>query len=262
MKSAFEVIHYNFKERDDITVIPVADVHLGSRECRVKDFERFLKEVQERENTYLILAGDLINNTTRSSVANIFEETMRPVEQKRMMAEMLRPVKDRILCITTGNHERRSIRDADDDPTYDIAVKLDIENVYRPEMAFVHIQMGNGRQNHDHNPSYVIGVTHGAGGGGTTGASVNRSEKFAGTIEGLDVLVTGHTHKPSITSPYRLVVNPSTKKVYMRETRVVVCTSWLDYGGYAMEKMMPPSGFVKQRMILGGSRKTIEIVTG
>lgn len=262
MKSAFDVIHYDFKNRKDITVFPVADVHLGSRECRLNEFERFLQRVKDRDDAYLILAGDLINNTTRSSVANIFEETMRPVEQKRMMAELLRPVKDRILCITTGNHERRSVRDADDDPTYDIAVKLDIEDVYRPEMAFIHIQMGNGRQNHDVNPSYVIGVTHGAGGGGTTGASVNRSEKFAGVIEGLDVLVTGHTHKPSITSPYRLVVNPSTKKVYMRETRVVVCTSWLDYGGYAMEKMMPPSGFVKQKIVLGGNRKRIEVITG
>lgn len=262
MKSAFEVIHYDFKDRRDITIVPVADVHLGSKECRQKDFEKFLQTVKETEDVYLILAGDLINNTTRSCVANIFEETMRPVEQKRKMAEMLRPVKDRILCVTTGNHERRSVRDADDDPVYDIAVKLDLEDVYRPEMAFLHIQMGNGRQNHDVNPSYVIGVTHGAGGGGTTGASVNRSERFAGVIEGLDVLVTGHTHKPSITSPYRLVVNPSTKKVYMRETRVVVCTSWLDYGGYAMEKMMVPSGFVKQRIVLGGSRKRIEITTG
>ena len=260
MKSPFEIIKYTFRDREDLVVYPVADIHFGSKECRVDDFKKFIDKVSKDDNASLILAGDLINNTTRSCVANIFEETMRPSEQKRKMAEMLKPAADKILCIVSGNHERRSIRDGDDDPTYDIAVKIDREDVYRPEMAFVHIQMGNGRNNGETNPAYMIGVTHGAGGGGTTGASVNRSGKFAGVIEGLDLLVTGHTHKPSVTPPFRLVTDPRSGKVYMRHTHVVVCSSWMDYGGYAMEKMMPPSGYIKQRILIGGRKKSIEVI--
>lgn len=260
MKSPYEIIRHNFKNRDDIVIYPVADVHLGSPECRVDDFWKFIGKVEKDPNARLVLVGDLINNATRSSVSNIFEETMRPSEQKRMMAEMLKPVADKILCMVSGNHERRSVRDGDDDPSYDIAAKLDIEDLYRPELAVVHIQMGETNGFSQSNPAYMLAVTHGAGGGNTTGASVNRSEKFAGVIEGIDLMVTGHTHKPSVTPPLRLVADPRTGKVYTRATRVVVCSSWLNYGGYAMEKMLTPTGFVKQRILLTGKKKKIEVI--
>ena len=80
---------------------------------------------------FLILGGDLINNNTRSSVGSPWDDTVRPREQKRLMVEALEPIKDRILCCVSGNHERRSLKDADDDPPYDIMTKLDLEDVYR-----------------------------------------------------------------------------------------------------------------------------------
>ena len=110
----------------------------------------------------IILGGDLLNNSLKSSVANIYEETMRPREQKRRMAEMLKPISHKILCAVNGNHERRSGKDADDDPTYDIMCKLDLEHLYRENMAFLCLRFGNKKGDGLRNPTYTFVVTHGA----------------------------------------------------------------------------------------------------
>ena len=260
MQNDLTMIRVCFEDRKDITICPIADVHLGSAEFDEKKFVDILKYIKSEQNIRVVLAGDLLNNSTRSSIANVFQETMRPMKQKERMIELLEPIKDRILCAVSGNHERRSGKDADNDPTYDIMRCLGKQDVYRENMSFLHIQMGNAKNNGETNPAYMVGITHGAGGGSTIGASVNRSEKFAWAIEGLDVLITGHTHKPSVAPTYRLVTDPRTGKVYLRKTYVVVCSSWLNYGGYAMEKMMPPCGNVIQKITLGGKKKSIEVI--
>ena len=120
----FEMIQHSFLGGHDITVVPISDVHLGSAECMEQEFMQFLETVRNTPDLYLTLGGDLIDNGTRSSVTNVFRATMYPSEQKRVMAKLLEPVRDRILCFVPGNHERRSGKDADDDPVYDIAAKL------------------------------------------------------------------------------------------------------------------------------------------
>lgn len=217
--------------------------------------------VEQTPNIYLVLAGDLIDNATKSSVSNIFEARYRPSEQKKMMAKLLSPVKDRILCAIPGNHEVRSGKDADDDPMYDIMCKMDIEDRYRENIAFLKIRMGDNRRGHGStNPTYILVVTHGTGGGVLTGAGVNRNERFAYTIDGIDALITGHTHKPVVTTPAKIMVRPTHNRAVVMPLKVITATSWLDYGGYAARKMLIPAGHTLQTMTLRGRKKEI-IVT-
>lgn len=260
----FEMIQHQFLGGHDITVIPVADVHLGSPECREQEFIEFIQKVAEMPNTYLVLLGDLIDNGTKSSVTNPFRATMPPSQQKREMANILEPVKDRILCILPGNHERRSMKDADDDPVYDIAAKLDIEHLYRENIAFVKIQLGTEEAQEEHanskfRPCYNLVVTHGAGGGIMTGGSVNRSERFGYVIDGMDALIVGHTHKPYTTQPGKIVIDPRNNQVTVKPFKVVCATSWLDYGGYAARMMLLPSTFCLNTINLSGCGKEITV---
>ena len=126
MLNDFEIITRHFPENNDIKIYPISDVHLGAAEHLAAEWDNFCKRILEEPNSYIILGGDMLNNSLKSSVANIYEETMRPREQKRRMAEMLKPIRHKILCAVNGNHERRSGKDADDDPTYDIMCKLDL----------------------------------------------------------------------------------------------------------------------------------------
>lgn len=248
MKKDTEMIKHRFNE--DIVIYPIADVHYGALEHNADGWTAICKEILGQKNAYLILAGDLLNNATRSSISNIFEETIRPREAKKRMVEMLEPLRDRILCITTGNHERRSIKDADDDPTYDISCKLDLEDIYRPNIAFLNIGIGTRADTGTANQSFCIAVTHGAGGGIYTGATVNRNERFGNIIDGLDCLIVGHTHKGTITRPSKWVIDAASNQVLQRDYLVVSCVSWMEFGGYAAQKMLLPSSHSTPQKLL------------
>lgn len=256
MLSDLTLITHHFPERKDIRIYPIADVHLGAAEHMTREWEQFCERVKD-EQAYIILGGDLINNSTRNSVSNIFDEVMRPRDQKRLMVEMLKPIRDRILCMTTGNHERRN-RDVDDDPSYDIACKLDIEDVYRENIAFLKIQIGNKELDGTRNPTYLLTVTHGAGGGMLTGGAVNRAERFAYVLDG-DALILGHTHKPFVTQPSKIKIDPHNNKVTLKPFKVISMTSWLQWGGYAAQKMLDPTSFCPQVITLCGTKKEISV---
>lgn len=259
MLSDFEIITHHFPENRDILLFPISDVHLGASEHMEKEWADFCRQIEETPNAYIVLGGDLINNATRNSVSNVFEETMRPREQKKVIAEMLTPIRDRILCAVSGNHERRSGKDADDDPTYDIMCKLDIEHLYRENMAFVKIRIGKKDGDGMKNPTYMLTVTHGAGGGILTGGAVNRNERFGYVIDGMDCLIVGHTHKPFVTQPSKIKIDPFNNKVDIKPFKVVSSSSWLNYGGYAAQKMLLPSSHAPQVITLCGNRKDIKV---
>jgi predicted phosphodiesterase len=258
LRSDFEIIQHHFSNKKDITIIPISDVHLGAAEHMAKEWEEFCRNVQSLPNAYVILGGDLINNSTRSSIANVFEEIIRPRDQKRRMAEMLMPIRDRILCAVTGNHERRSGKDADDDPTYDIMCKLDLEHLYRENMAFLKLQFGAKDGSGMTNPTYTFVVTHGAG-GGSTGGAVAKNERFGYVIDGMDCFVSGHTHKPFVTQPSKIKIDAHNNKVSIKPFKVVCATSWLNYGGYAAQKMLTPSSHAPQIITVCGNHKEIKV---
>ena len=262
MLSDFDMIIHEYKMNKDMLIIPVSDVHLGSAEHLRDKWNKFCGDVLKQDNVFITLGGDMVNNAIKSSVSNIFEETMRPAEQKKAMTEMLKPLAEagRILCAVRGNHEKRSGKDTDDDPMYDIMEKLDLEDIYRENMAFVKIRMGEKDADGVKNPTYCLAVTHGAGDGIYTGAAVNRNERFATVIDGIDGLIVGHTHKGSITKPMKIYVDKCNNKVSFKQYVVVSSVSWLQYGGYALAKMMlPATSGEPQTMKLCRNEKRIEL---
>lgn len=263
MQNDFKLIVHRFD--NDITIYPISDVHLGSLEHNRVEWQKFVEKIQNEPNSYIILAGDLMNNATRSSVSNVFDETLRPREQKERLIGFLTPIKDKILCAVSGNHERRSGKDADNDPMYDIMCKLDLEDLYRQNIAFVKIQTGDRDQTrHGKASTYTLAVTHGSGGGMFTGSSVNKNERFAYTIDGLDCLITGHTHKGAVSKPAKIVIDPRNNMVSFRPFTVLTCQSWLNYGGYAAQMMLLPSSTATaggaQKLVLQKSPKAINVI--
>ena len=260
MRSSFDVIVRHFPKNEDINIYLIADLHVGALEFLEKEWHEF-KERALAEKAYLIIAGDMMNNATRSSVSNIFDETMRPREQKRWLANELAPFRDHILCATDGNHERRSERDADDSPLYDVMAKLDLEDIYSPDLAFLKLQIGDIKGNGLLNPTYTFVVTHGAGSGGMTGASVNKAEKAAAYFDGIDVMVTAHTHKGHISKPVKYVFDKHNNTVKRTHTVVVSCVSWLEWAGYAARGLLPPAIVANpQKIILSGRQKDIKML--
>ena len=248
-----------FPARQDITIYPVYDLHLGAAECMEAEWALFKKRVLDDPNAYVVIGGDMINNGIKSSVTNVYEETMRPREQKRRLVEELSPLRDRIICMTGGNHERRTAWESDQNPMYDVACKLDLEDLYRENGCFVALRFGQKYGDGKRNPTYKLAVLHGAGGGMYIGSGANRGERFGAVIDGLDVLITGHTHKPVMFPSCKLVFDVQNNRVTRKQFRVVTATSWLDYGGYAMQGMMTPTAHCVSAVHLKGDRKEIRV---
>lgn len=172
---------------------------------------------------------------------------------------MLKPLAERILCAVPGNHEGRSGKDADDDPMYDIMCKLDLEDLWRENVAFLKVQIGDIDGSGTKNPTYMLAVTHGAGGGIYTGAAVNRNERFGYVMDGVDALLVGHSHKPFVTQPGKILVDARNNRVSIKPFKVIVATSWLEYGGYAARKMLLPASHAPQIITLCGKQKSIKV---
>ena len=259
MMSDFSVIVRKFDSA--IKIACISDVHYGALEHMEKEWLQFLETVRKDPNLYLILNGDLINNNTRSSVGSPWDDLVRPREQKKHMVEMLTPIKDRILCCTSGNHERRSLKDADDDPTYDIMTKLDLEDVYRQNAAFMKIQLGNRSASDERAAAtYTFAVTHGAGGGVYTGATVNRNERWGNVIDGVDCVIVGHTHKGTVSRPSKIVFDTRNDIVTVKEYLVVSSVAWQRYAGYPLQKMLLPAGTGNPQILhLSDKEKNIEV---
>ena len=217
--------------------------------------EGLCDRLQQMPDTYIVLVGDLVNNGIRSSVANPFDETLRPREQKYRMIEYLKPIKDRILCAVSGNHEHRTKKEVDGDITYDILCNLDLETLYREDLAFLKLACGIN--------SYAIALTHGCGGGVLTGSAVNKNERFSYTIEGLDCFITTHTHthKGAIARPSRMIFDLSHSTVAQRTCTVVTAESWLNYGGYAALKMLFPAETCRPQKLHFNDKKNVKQIT-
>lgn len=267
MRSDFELIVHHLPECKEAKIYCIGDIHVGAIESNVKGWERFVDMVLSDKDSYICLLGDLMNNATKSSVSNCFEDTMRPRDQKRYLANSLKPLSSRILCAVSGNHCFRSGKDCDDDPMLDIMSKIDLEDYYRQNAAFVKLAFGSRSDGHGSEKplqTYTMCVTHGAGGGIYTGAAVNRNERMAMFVN-CDILAVGHTHKGAITKPQRIEIDTYNNSVKMKSTTVISACSWLSYGGYALRKMLLPSSpqdpEQPQTLLLGGTRNKRYIKT-
>ena len=251
MKSSRVPILIKLPEPENsVEILLAADIHTGSAEFDEKRWELF-EELLKKPNVYVIFAGDQMEYATRQSKSDVYTQTMPPSVQKRWWIDHLRHYRDKVLCIVDGNHEfNRAGKDADDYPLYDIALALGIEDRYRSEAAFVDIGVGDGGHGKGKQVHYVIRVQH--------QAKNNVNHGTADGIEGIDVFVSGHTHKPMDKPLGKLVYDSKNKAVSQRDVENIVCGHFLKFGGYGERGGYRPTATKLYSIILSGKKKSIE----
>lgn len=201
-----------------------------------------------------------MDNNLKSSAGSPFDAVLTPSAQKEWLKIELADIKDKILCVAPGNHEKHSTKEADDNPLYDVCAKLDIEHLYRENACFVLMRFGADRNQAGRTrPCYAICVTHGSGGGMYIGSSANKAERYGMSMDGLDLIVTGHTHRPITFPSEKIVIDKHNSKITTQPFRVVTATSWLDYGGYAMSKMLPATAHLLHEIHFSADCKQITV---
>jgi hypothetical protein len=251
-----EIITVKLGAFDALEVYALADVHWGDPKTDEELFYRFTKFILEQPNRFIICDGDLINNATKSSVSNTYNERYPPSKQKRMMIDTLRTLRDRILCMVPGNHEERSKKDVDNDITYDIADAIGRADRFAENGAYLNIQFGNDR--HGRYLSYSGYIVHGIGGGKRAGAPANILEMLPLSFIA-DFYVIGHLHRKLGFKNTYFRPNATWDRLEQHERAFLIASPWQDFGGYAQRKLYTPQSKGASTLILNGREKGMEI---
>lgn len=249
MKNDFDLIVHKFSTKlPHINIYPVGDLHVGSQEFNEGAFRRWKNMVMEDEFAKVVIVGDIMDMATKTSVTNIYEATMTPFEQKKWVTDEFLDIKDKIIGAVQGNHEYRSNKLIGICPLYDVLAKLDLEHLYRPNMAFMKINLGS--RNETRQSSYTMVLAHGGAKG--------RTKQFPYVVEGMDMMITGHFHTPESHFRSKLVIDGKNEAVGMKELIHISVPSFTTLGGYALKGMyMPQDGNKIPILKLHGNKKEV-----
>lgn len=221
---------------DYIAVLFLSDLHIGNANVDFDYIDRLLDFVKNHERAYVILNGDLIDNwVTLSPSGGEYEQTLKPETQQKIVNYKLEPIKDKILAVITGNHENRSERQGDRNPSKETAEKFDV----------AYLGAG-GRLNLNFNGFvYKLHIRHRF----RYESSFNPCHACGRLIEQLDsesdVVGIGHKHDPAVEVRYKA----GKQRSLLRFGAAIPATSYSEALGYDHTPLVAPT------IILSGNKK-------
>lgn len=239
----------------NLKIKTMADLHIGEANCDIKLIQKTIEEIKDDKETYVLLNGDLINNATKASVSDVYSERISPMEQLQLCKELFEPIKDKILGIVDGNHERRSYNASGIRLMEILAEELGISDRYDPNGLVIFVRFG--KDNHGRKIRYSIYMTHGTGGGKKAGAKVNALENMAGLID-TDIYIHSHTHLPVVMKQAFYRVDNINSTIGCVDKLFVNTNSFLNYGGYGEAYEFHPSSKSVPTIYLSGYYKKFE----
>lgn len=228
---------------ESIEIHTFADLHIGDVHCDIEKIHQRIDEVKEKDNAFIILNGDIMNNATKTSVSDSYAEEIPPMVQLERFVKLFEPVKEKILAVTSGNHENRTYNKEGIDLTAVACKELGIPHKYSKTGALVFVKFGKGKDHGREKISkqlYSIYCTHGSGGGRKEGAKAIRLADMANIVDA-DVYIHSHTHLPMIMKQGFFRVDRMNCAVKRVDKLFVNTSAMLNYGGYGEAFEYKPS---------------------
>lgn len=248
------------KDLKQVRLVPIGDLHYGNPLCSLKHFNRTLKFVQNNDDVYVVLTGDLCESAIIGSKGDVYHQTVTPEMQRDDVIEFLTPIKDKILGMVTGNHEQR-IKEID--ISKDIAKALNVP--YRPEGMLLKISFGDNNNGTKGKPYTYWGYfSHGYGGARTKSAKAVKVERVATWIHA-DFYILSHDHVVNIAPDVYLLPDNrgtldtktsfTTGKVVAKRKMLIKTNAYLKWGNYSEIGGFPPTDLDPVVIILSGKGK-------
>jgi len=237
------------KELTEVKIIVLSDLHYGNPYCSLIHFLRTIEFIKKQDNTYCFLNGDLLEAITKVSKGDIYKQKLTPQEQRNDVMDMLKPIQDKILGATIGNHENRIYDETGVDLMKDIAKELKIP--YRPEGMLFKLSFGDNNNRTKGKPfvfwSYM---THGYGGARTKSAKAVKVERTAAWVSA-DWYALSHDHVVNVAPDVYLegddrgIIDKETGfltgRLRAKRIMLVKTNAFLKWGGYAERNGFSPS---------------------
>lgn len=221
-------------EAPEATIYPIVCMHVGAKQCDENFIKEHVERIAEDPNGRAVYMGDAGECNIRNSKGSIFEQTLTPGEQQVHAAELLEPIKNKLLFGISGNHGRRI--DIETGLSWDETFCFRLGIPYLELAAFMRLDVG------ERTVSYDLYFHHGAGGSINMGGKVNKARKFEEIVEA-DAVFTAHTHICCEIPPTpRATIEPRANEgIVWKETHSYICGCAYDSRtGYAEERGYSP----------------------
>lgn len=221
----------------------IGDVHKGAGAHQRERWREWIGYVKDTPNAVIIGTGDFHNAAIIGSKSDPYEERLTVGESKRELHAELEPVKHKILVLVPGNHDWRIFRAVGDCPVQDLADRLACP--YARAAVLLKVLVGE--------VEYQVYLRHGTGNGQAL-ASLSKS----GMVFPLaDVHISGHTHRPAVTTDECFVLEGD--RIVRRQRHYTVSGSFLGYERYAAERGYAPTRIGAPRIRLDGRVRDVKV---
>lgn len=246
-------IKRKLEPQQEYNIMLFNDWHLGSHvvdEELLKKCTNFIDS--NRDNTRVLLNGDLFHNITKHSNGAMRDQKLTPQQQFDLAVDIFTPYKDLIDGVTLGNHDIRTENETDIDLMLMFCKMLGIEDNYLKYRGIVGYSINRN--------FYSMELFHGVGGGGAI-ASVERNLKRLKRSNS-DFFLLGHYHKEFVKPYKEYVIDPFNKQVKEYKKWFVCGNSLVNTETYAeqfgYDENFPSQAVIKLSGIKGKRDSEVE----
>ena len=257
-----KILKADLGKQNQIQLVVLGDLHIGDKLCDLDLIKETIEHIRTNDNCYAILNGDLMNNALKTSKSDSYLETMSMADQQELLIELLYPIKDKILVMTTGNHEYRTNLLAGINPLKPVAIALGIKNKLVDSSYVLDLSFGSVKGGRPIKYT-VFGIHGGDGTGKRIGITANALQDMANVVCNADLYVHSHTHNQISYSDAVLVFNKPKHRIEEHQRTYYNANAFLKYGGYAEQKGYRLPDRSPSAIVITGCRKKddVKVVT-
>jgi len=231
---------------ETMELVVLGDPHYGSAGQDRRLIHRCIKYAMETDNAYLITVGDNLDLSIAGKHGAI-GDTMSVNEALDLFRSDFRDIATagKFLGTVPGNHDKRvtkatgSVCDLVEQTINEWNDAYNLNIVYGDPGMILDFRVGKS--------CFVGYVTHGSGGGGTAGASVNANEKSLNVLNDADFYLQGHFHRVNFSGGDRIFYDRIKRKIGYQFQQMFTAGHCLKYEGYPREfrlKYVRPSALI------------------
>lgn len=243
-----KVIKIDLSKHEFIYFVPLSDTHIGAKEANVEKAKGYIDWIASHDNAYTLLNGDLINGSTKESTPELYDDLITPDEAYFQVVELFKPIKHKILAITSGGHEGMIFKRTGTDYMRHLAREYDIEDRYTRTGGFVIFNLKPLTKSDK--LFFTVLFTHGWGTARTKGAKTQKIGYFAQAAQA-DVYVLSHDHWQSLSRDNYLTIPSMNGKVEAHRKMLVTTGGFLGYSGYPISRGYQPADMGTPRVRIG-----------
>lgn len=227
----------SFQTEKEPKLLALGDLHIGDNPEIVNNI---LASIDEHNPDFVFLLGDIINGNSRDSISNPFETRITPEEELEIAVKFITQLsnKTNIACAIRGNHEYRMSNKFGVDVLSPVFQTL---NIAYDDIVLVDLSISDNHTGSRGRVNYTIACTHGISNGRYEESSIRQGRFFKEFISsGIDLYITAHTHKPTVSWITSNEFDKHNKKIFERNATIINVTG-LQQSSYAERKLLRPS---------------------